>query len=124
VKILRVDPDERKIGLSRKRVEWAEKAEAETGRAEAPTAGGSTVELKGGVGDSSGPLIKPIPVEEDQPSEVQPEAAAEQQATGGQAGSGPAGAGEETQSTESEHSAADPGAQAEEPEESAGQESA
>jgi small subunit ribosomal protein S1 len=123
VKILRVDPDERKIGLSRKRVEWAEKAEAETGRGEAPAAGGSGVELKGGVGDSSGPLIKPIPVEEDQPSEVQPEVAAEEKAPGGQAGSGPAGAGEETQSTESEPSAADPGAQAEEPEESAGQES-
>ncbi len=29
VKILRVDPDERKIGLSRKRVEWAEEDEAE-----------------------------------------------------------------------------------------------
>ena len=29
VKILRVDSDERKIGLSRKRVEWAEEAEAE-----------------------------------------------------------------------------------------------
>ncbi len=29
VKVLRVDADERKIGLSRKRVEWAEEAEAE-----------------------------------------------------------------------------------------------
>ena len=29
VKVLRVDPEERKIGLSRKRVEWAEEAEAE-----------------------------------------------------------------------------------------------
>ena len=28
VKVLRVDPDERKIGLSRKRVEWAEEAES------------------------------------------------------------------------------------------------
>ena len=38
VKVLRVDPDERKIGLSRKRVEWAEEAEAaaEASRAERP----------------------------------------------------------------------------------------
>ena len=34
VKILRVDADERKIGLSRKRVEWAEEAEAEIEPAE------------------------------------------------------------------------------------------
>jgi len=125
VKILRVDPDERKIGLSRKRVEWAEKAEAETGRAEAPTSGGSTVELKGGVGDSSGPLIKPMPVEgNEQPSEAEPEAAAEEKATGGQAESAAAGRRKKKkQPTESEHPPADPGAQAQEPEESAGQES-
>jgi small subunit ribosomal protein S1 len=56
VKVLRVDADERKIGLSRKRVEWAEAAEAEHHRPEpAPQ-----VELKGGVGGHSGPLIKPI----------------------------------------------------------------
>ena len=60
VKILRVDTEERKIGLSRKRVEWAEEDD-----------GGSTAsggakdslktppeELKGGLGES-GPLIKP-----------------------------------------------------------------
>jgi len=65
VKILRVDPDERKIGLSRKRVEWAEEAEAE---AEAETAKQQSSqrsqfdesELKGGVG-SGGPLIQPMP---------------------------------------------------------------
>ena len=34
VKVLRVDSDERKIGLSRKRVEWAEEAEAEAAKAE------------------------------------------------------------------------------------------
>ena len=59
VKILRVDAGERKIGLSRKRVEWAEEEPEE----EVATAGGggsaSTTELKGGVGSSSGPLIKP-----------------------------------------------------------------
>jgi small subunit ribosomal protein S1 len=53
VKVLRVDTDERKIGLSRKRVEWAEEAE------EQPAAGTAAVqELKGGVG-KSGPLIGP-----------------------------------------------------------------
>ncbi len=51
VKVLRVDAEERKIGLSRKRVEWAEEAEAEGGHADAD-------DLKGGVGDSSGPLFK------------------------------------------------------------------
>ncbi len=61
VKILRVDPEERKIGLSRKRVEWAEEAEAEAPAAPAqqPQAIPAS-ELKGGVGSGSGPLIKPI----------------------------------------------------------------
>ncbi|MCA9237626.1 MAG: 30S ribosomal protein S1 [Planctomycetales bacterium] len=59
VKILRVDTDERKIGLSRKRVEWAE----EDGVADSASSGGSTVstsggELKGGIGGGSGPLFK------------------------------------------------------------------
>ena len=65
VKILRVDTDERKIGLSRKRVEWAEEeagADGE-GAAAAPAAKSAPAtpasELKGGVGDKSGPLIKP-----------------------------------------------------------------
>ncbi len=61
VKILRVDPDERKIGLSRKRVEWAEEAEAEAEpEAAKPASSGPKVELKGGVGSSSGPLIAPM----------------------------------------------------------------
>ncbi len=66
VKILRVDTEDRKIGLSRKRVEWAEE---DTGSA-APSKGGSKgsgstqqsiprQDLKGGLGDS-GPLIKPM----------------------------------------------------------------
>ena len=61
VKVLRVDPDERKIGLSRKRVEWAEEAEAEGGRAPSDSAARrpTEAELKGGVGSSSGPLIQP-----------------------------------------------------------------
>jgi small subunit ribosomal protein S1 len=57
VKILRVDTDERKIGLSRKRVEWAEEQEAEAAAQEAATAT-KQQELKGGLGES-GPLIKP-----------------------------------------------------------------
>jgi small subunit ribosomal protein S1 len=55
VKILRVDTDERKIGLSRKRVEWAEEEEAEAAAQEAAK---PQQELKGGLGES-GPLIKP-----------------------------------------------------------------
>ena len=62
VKVLRVDADERKIGLSRKRVEWAEedggarKAAGHAGQAAAST---PPAELKGGVGGGSGPLIAP-----------------------------------------------------------------
>ena len=75
VKILRVDSDERKIGLSRKRVEWAEEAEAEaSGQAGAATPVATVEELKGGVGNSSGPLIQPIqptiePVSPEQPDQ-------------------------------------------------------
>jgi len=60
VKILRVDSDERKIGLSRKRVEWAE-GEGEEEAAATGDASGSSIpaaELKGGVGSGSGPLFK------------------------------------------------------------------
>ena len=58
VKILRVDTDERKIGLSRKRVEWAEEEEA----AEMEGVGDSSVSsnLKGGL-RQSGPLIDTSP---------------------------------------------------------------
>ena len=68
VKILRVDTEERKIGLSRKRVEWAEEDEekAETSTLSAEPA----VELKGGVGSQSGPLFQPASAEaEKAPSE-------------------------------------------------------
>ena len=63
VKILRVDTDERKIGLSRKRVGWAN----DDLSTDAPVTGGDSgsstsskpaTELKGGVG-KSGPLIDP-----------------------------------------------------------------
>ncbi|XZE43232.1 30S ribosomal protein S1 [Pirellulaceae bacterium SH467] len=64
VKVLRVDSDERKIGLSRKRVDWSEEqmqAEAEKEAQQAASAAKSekpAVELKGGLG-SDGPLIAP-----------------------------------------------------------------
>jgi small subunit ribosomal protein S1 len=64
VKILRVDTEDRKIGLSRKRVEWSEEenraqppSEAATG-GPPPTPKKSRGELKGGLG-GSGPLIAP-----------------------------------------------------------------
>jgi small subunit ribosomal protein S1 len=67
VKILRVDTDDRKIGLSRKRVEWSEAQHAEAAKAEAaaappaaekPKKAKDSKELKGGLG-GSGPLIQP-----------------------------------------------------------------
>jgi len=68
VKVLRVDTDERKIGLSRKRVEWGEEQERAAAAEEAAqnaAAGSSSVsgsqisdsELKGGLGGGEGPLI-------------------------------------------------------------------
>jgi small subunit ribosomal protein S1 len=61
VKVLRVDSEERKIGLSRKRVEWAEEDFAAAAEAEAAEAAAAKVdpsELKGGIGSDSGPLFK------------------------------------------------------------------
>jgi small subunit ribosomal protein S1 len=61
VKVLRVDTDERKIGLSLKRVAWGE--EQERAAAAAESSGSSSVpqvdegELKGGLGGGDGPLI-------------------------------------------------------------------
>lgn len=62
VKVLRVDSDERKIGLSRKRAEWTDE-EAAAAEAEEASETGSTPlinpdTLKGGMGDGSGPLFK------------------------------------------------------------------
>ncbi|MEM9587661.1 MAG: 30S ribosomal protein S1 [Planctomycetota bacterium] len=62
VKVLRVDTDERKIGLSLKRVEWGEEQERAAAEAEAAETGSmpannmSEGDLKGGLG-SAGPLI-------------------------------------------------------------------
>jgi small subunit ribosomal protein S1 len=63
VKILRVDQEERKIGLSRKRVEWAEEVEPQPESKPAAASSPQSVpasELRGGVGNSSGPLIQPL----------------------------------------------------------------
>jgi small subunit ribosomal protein S1 len=66
VKILRVDTEERKIGLSRKRVEWAEDeaVAAESDKGKEPRQPRS--DLKGGLGDT-GPLIA-MPSEEEEAS--------------------------------------------------------
>ncbi len=61
VKVLRVDAAERKIGLSRKRVEWAQEDGEEAGGEPPATSNSSSTppqDLKGGVGGDSGPLIK------------------------------------------------------------------
>ena len=58
VKVLRVDTEERKIGLSRRRVEWSEEEEAAAKAEEAKTeaAAAPRTDLKGGLG-AGGPLI-------------------------------------------------------------------
>jgi small subunit ribosomal protein S1 len=60
VKILRVDTDERKIGLSRKRVDWAHEDQPEEETASAAKPKTPAAELKGGLG-GSGPLIPSAP---------------------------------------------------------------
>ena len=61
VKILRVDSEDRKIGLSRKRVEWAEEDEAAAEAAESESLAKEEPDqdLKGGIGGGSGPLFQP-----------------------------------------------------------------
>ncbi len=63
VKVLKVDTGERKIGLSRKRVQWAEEDHDQEGATPAASSGAGPgtppTELRGGVGGGSGPLIKP-----------------------------------------------------------------
>lgn len=61
VKVLRVDSDERKIGLSRRRVDWTEeqhRVEAEKEQQQQQAKADKQAELKGGLG-SDGPLIPP-----------------------------------------------------------------
>ncbi|MCL6505213.1 MAG: 30S ribosomal protein S1 [Pirellulales bacterium] len=57
VKILRVDVEERKIGLSRKRLDWSGPDRPAEERSQ-PATTPPTIELKGGVGGERGPLIK------------------------------------------------------------------
>lgn len=77
VKILRVDTEERKIGLSRKRVQWAEEDEvaAQTGKQKSEKTKQPDQQLKGGLGEA-GPLIQPVPTpaEEEPPKDDTPEA--------------------------------------------------
>ena len=81
VKVLRVDTDERKIGLSRRRVDWTPEEEAKAQKQEAAEsgsaggAGGSNVatkDLKGGLG--SGGLLIPSAAEETPAEEAAPAA--------------------------------------------------
>ncbi len=67
VKILRVDTEERKIGLSRKRVEWAEEEE----HGEKSKEREHRAALKGGLGEA-GPLIAPRPARGAAPAEQSP----------------------------------------------------
>ncbi len=86
VKILRVETEERKIGLSRKRVEWAEEDEAVARqKKDVPKEKETRTDLKGGLG-ASGPLIAPMPspeettaseVAEGSPAAEEPEAEAD-----------------------------------------------
>ncbi len=76
VKILRVDIDDRKIGLSRKRVDWTEEEneqhEEEAAAATAAVAAVGEENLKGGIGAGEGPLFKSsgdAPAEEAAPAE-------------------------------------------------------
>ncbi|MCS7465734.1 MULTISPECIES: 30S ribosomal protein S1 [Pirellulaceae] len=60
VKVLRVDTDERKIGLSLKRVDWGEEQERAAAEAEAAETGSMPSQegdLKGGLGSGEGPLF-------------------------------------------------------------------
>jgi len=62
VKVLRVDTDERKIGLSKKRVDWNEEQEKAAAAEEAAVNAGSSPQmsdgdLKGGLGSGEGPLF-------------------------------------------------------------------
>ena len=83
VKILRVDTDDRKIGLSRKRVDWAEEDEAAAAAAEAAeetrptTAAAPPKDLKGGLG-ASGPLIQTEAPAEEAAAEAPAEESAEE----------------------------------------------
>ena len=88
VKVLRVDTDERKIGLSRRRVDWTPEEEAKAQKAEAAESGAAggagasniaAADLKGGLG-SAGPLISPSAAVDAPAEEAVAEAPAEEPA--------------------------------------------
>ena len=84
VKILRVDTEDRKIGLSRKRVEWNEEDGVEEQAEETSAAVASSrpaAELKGGLGDG-GPLIKPAAEQEPATAEATSEESSSEDAAG------------------------------------------
>jgi small subunit ribosomal protein S1 len=70
VKILRVDSEERKIGLSRKRVEWSDDELGEEAEATNGASATATQELKGGVGSGTGPLFKKPEAEAEEATEA------------------------------------------------------
>ena len=75
VKILRVDPVERKIGLSKKRAEWSAEQDSESGIAAAPKVRrgglhGTGVEPQALI--QPPPHIPPVPLEEAKPSDSEP----------------------------------------------------
>ena len=81
VKVLRVDTEERKIGLSRRRVDWTAEQEAKAAKEEGPvggsggggrSGGGDSGPLKGGLG-AAGPLISTKPADEPEKPADKPE---------------------------------------------------
>jgi small subunit ribosomal protein S1 len=72
VKVLNVDPGERKIRLSKKRAHWqrGEEEEGEGDAAAAEAAAGSRRELKGGMGSGSGGQLFSMP-EQAKPAQEQ-----------------------------------------------------
>jgi small subunit ribosomal protein S1 len=57
VKVLRVDPSDRKIGLSRKRLNWTQEQSDEAGDEESAPSKSRERELRGGTGSSTGQLF-------------------------------------------------------------------
>ena len=78
VKILRVDTEERKIGLSRRRVDWNEEQEAKEHAKEQAAQSGKidSADLKGGLG-SSGPMFSAAMASDAPAEETAPEPAEE-----------------------------------------------
>ena len=112
VKILRVDTEERKIGLSRRRVEWAEEESGESSEPSdqsrpGPSKGSSTKELKGGLGGGGGGMMSgfgELKAQQQKKKEEAEQEAAQAQAEEAAASSEDASAGDSASSSESEES--------------------